>query len=109
MTVTAEDRGRKLGEVRMQFRVGKPNLEYERLDLDDRLLRRVADATGGRYCDLRLLGELVDSLSAEVRRGRQTREVRLYPDRASKSWALALVFLAAAAAEWIIRKRLQLS
>ena len=30
--------------------VGRPNLEFERLDLDDKLLGQIASATGGRTC-----------------------------------------------------------
>ena len=109
MKVSAVESGRRLGEVLIRFRVGKPNLEFERLDLDERLLRRVADATGGRYYDLATLDEMVSALVAEQRRGSVSRELRFYPDSQLKGWLVALIFLAAAAAEWLARKRLQLS
>jgi uncharacterized membrane protein len=109
LTVTGTEGGRKLGEVTLTFRVGKPNLEFERLDLNERLLRRVADQTGGRYCHLAVIDELVGALVAEARRGRRRREVRFYPDSAPKGWLVVALFMAAAGAEWLIRKRLQLS
>ena len=109
MTVRAHEGGRKLGEVKLDFRVGKPNLEFERLDLDERLLRRIADETGGRYYDLAIIDELVGSLVAEAREGTSSRELRFYPDTAPKGWVVVLIFMAAAGAEWLIRKRLQLS
>ncbi|MHC4915501.1 MAG: hypothetical protein ACYTGB_08415 [Planctomycetota bacterium] len=109
MKVAARQAGSKLGEVKIQFRVGKPNLEFEKLDLDERLLRRAADATGGRYYDLAVIDELVSSLVAEQRSGSVSRELRFYPDSAPKGWLVVLVFLAAAGAEWLVRKRLQLS
>ncbi len=109
MTVRASEGGRKLGEVKLDFRVGKPNLEFERLDLDERLLRRIADETGGRYYDLAIIDELVGSLVAEAREGTSSRELRFYPDTAPKGWVVVLIFMAAAGAEWLIRKRLQLS
>jgi uncharacterized membrane protein len=109
MTVAADDRGRKLGEVKIQFRVGKPNLEFEQLDLNERLLKRIADETGGRYYDLAVIDELVESLVAEVRQGTSSRELRFYPDNAPKGWVVVVIFMAALGAEWLIRKRLQLS
>jgi uncharacterized membrane protein len=109
LTVAAAEAGKALGEVTLEFRVGKPNLEFEKLDLDDRLLRRLADETRGRYFDLAGLDELVGALTGEVRASRTAREVRLYPETNLKGVLAALVFLAAAAAEWLIRKRLQLS
>jgi len=109
MTVVARDRGKKLGEVKLTFRVGKPNLEFEKLDLNERLLRRLAEKTGGRYYDLAVIDELVGSLVAEVREGSNSREMRFYPDSQPKSWLVIAIFMAAIGAEWLIRKRLQLS
>jgi hypothetical protein len=109
MKVAAADRGKKLGEVKLTFRVGKPNLEFEQLDLDERLLKRIADDTRGRYYDLAVIDELVSSLVAERRKKSTSRELRFYPDTGGKGWILVLLFMGAVSAEWLIRKRLQLS
>jgi uncharacterized membrane protein len=109
MIVTASEGGKKLGEIPLTFRVGKPNLEFEKLDLDERLLRRVAEKTHGRYYDLAVIDELVGSLVAEARKGSSSRELRFYPDTAPKGWIIALLFMTALSAEWLIRKRRQLS
>ncbi len=109
MKVRAREGGRKLGEVKLDFRVGKPNLEFERLDLNERLLRRIAGETGGRYYDLAVIDELVGSLVANARAGTTGRELRFYPDSGPKGWIVVIIFMAAACAEWLIRKRLQLS
>ncbi len=109
MTVEAKERGKKLGEVKLTFRVGKPNLEFEKLDLNERLLRRIAERTKGRYYDLAVIDELVGSLVADVREGSNSREMRFYPDNGPKGWIVILLFMTAVSAEWLIRKRLQLS
>ncbi len=109
LTVSAADGGKALGEVAIEFRVGKPNLEFEKLDLNDRLLRRIADETRGRYFELARLDELAAALTGEVRATRTARVIAFYPDQSWKNWVVVALFLAAAGAEWVIRKRLRMS
>ncbi|HOX04999.1 MAG TPA: glutamine amidotransferase [Planctomycetota bacterium] len=109
LLVSAADGGRALGEVTLEFRVGKPNLEFEKLDLNDRLLRRIADETRGRYFELARLDELTAALTGEVRATRTAQVIAFYPDQAWKNWLMVALFIVAAGAEWIIRKQLRMS
>jgi hypothetical protein len=109
LAISAAEGGKALGEVTIEFRVGKPNLEFEKLDLNDRLLRRIADETRGRYFELARLDELASALTGEVRSTRTAQVVSFYPDQSWKNWLVIALFIAAAGAEWIIRKRLRMS
>jgi uncharacterized membrane protein len=83
--------------------VGKPNLEFDRLDLDDALLTRIALATGGRYFHLSTADPLIGELDRKERRRHVSLEQPLsFP---GPFWVL---FLGVLATEWILRRRSRL-
>ena len=83
--------------------VGRPNLEYERLDLDDKMLTRIAGESGGRYQHITTADRLIDELNRKERRRHVSLEQRLY-------WSPGfwLLFVGVLAGEWVLRKRYQL-
>ena len=57
----------RLGELSLKadkiaVEVGRPNLEFEKLDLDEKMLERIAADTGGRYVPLATADHLIDQL-----------------------------------------------
>jgi uncharacterized membrane protein len=83
--------------------VGRPNLEFERLELDDKLLTRVAGETGGRYQHLTTADRLIEGLDRKERRLEKPVEVPL-------SWppGFWVLFVGTLAGEWVLRKKFQL-
>lgn len=92
-----------LHAVTTPFDVGRPNLEFDRLDLDDATLTQIASAAGGRYRHLSTADSLIDELDRRERRSRVALEQPL-------SWPVPYwgLFAAALTAEWTLRKRYQL-
>jgi uncharacterized membrane protein len=83
--------------------VGRPNLEFDRLDLDDKLLGRIAAATGGRYWHVSNADRLIEELDRTERRRHVGLEQPLtWPPL---YWSL---FVGVLAVEWVLRKRYQL-
>lgn len=79
--------------------VGRPNLEFDRVDLDEATLVKVAAATGGRYRHVSTADRLIEDLDRRERRSRVAFEQPLaFP---APCWAL---FVAVLTAEWILRK-----
>ena len=98
----------RLGELTLQaekidVEVGRPNLEFEKLDLDEKTLGRIAADTGGRYVHISTAGHLIDQLDRTQRKKRVYLEKPLF-------WAplFWLVFVGLVTVEWIVRRRLQL-
>jgi hypothetical protein len=83
--------------------VGRPNLEFDRLDLDDRRLAAIASATGGKYVHIRTADRLLADLNRQEQKRRVTYETPLYWPRFF--WP---VFVAVLTTEWVLRKRYQL-
>ena len=83
--------------------VGKPNLEFDRLDLDDGMLNRIATATGGRYRHVRSADDLIAELDRNEQRRHVSLEQPLYEPRLF--WIL---FVGVLTTEWALRRRLQL-
>lgn len=85
------------------FEVGRPNLEFEKLDLDENMLTKIASETGGRYYHITTADHLIDQLDSSGRKKRIVIERRLY-------WppGFWLVFVAAVTTEWILRRKWQL-
>jgi len=83
--------------------VGRPNLEFDRLDLDDALLNRIAAAAGGRYYHISTADELIGELDRKEKHRRVSLEQPLYFP--GVFWVL---FVGALATEWIMRRRIQL-
>ncbi len=85
--------------------VAVPRLEAENPVLDRALLKDVARVTGGQYVDLHQSRKLIELLDDEERVRRLSD-----PERRDlwSSWWVLLLFVGIFAAEWIIRKRLNL-
>src|SRR5207248_2458527 len=61
--------------------VGRPNLEFDRLDLDEALLSKIAGAAGGRYLDLSTAELLLGELDRQEKRRHVSLEQPLYAPR----------------------------
>lgn len=85
------------------FEVGRPNLEFDRLDLDEATLTKLASATGGRYSHISTADSLIGDLDRRERRSRVALEQPLYWP--APYWVL---FVGVLTAEWVLRKRYQL-
>jgi uncharacterized membrane protein len=85
------------------FEVGRPNLEFDRLDLDDRLLMSVAEASGGKYFHISTADRLLEMLQRQEQRRQVYLEQKLY-------WPVPfwVILVGALALEWGLRKRWQL-
>ena len=73
----------RLGEVVLKAEpttaeVGRPNLEFDRLDLDDAQLSRIAEATGGRYFHISTADQLIAELDRKEKRRHVSLEQPLY-------------------------------
>jgi uncharacterized membrane protein len=87
----------------MAVEVGRPNLEFEKLDLDEKTLGRIAANTGGRCVHISTADHLIDQLD------RTQRKRRVYLERPlfwpPLFWTL---FVGLLTTEWILRRRFQL-
>ncbi len=93
----------KLQAEKTSVEVGRPNLEFDRLDLDDAMLQRIAQAAGGRYYHISTADQLIDSLDRKEKRRHVSLEQPLYFPRVF--W---LLFVGVLATEWVLRRRFQL-
>jgi len=102
-TVTAAFGEGKLVSERLAWEVGRPNLEFERLDLDEKMLSEIAAVARGRYTHI----SAADHFLKQLERERQAKtifvEYRLY-------WPPAcwILLVSALTVEWVLRKRYQL-
>jgi uncharacterized membrane protein len=92
-----------LSSEKLTVEVGRPNLEFEELDLDDEMLGRIASDSGGRYVHITTADHLTEHFDRALRSRRQFRQQRLY-------WPplFWLLFVGVLSAEWILRRRFQL-
>ncbi len=98
----------RLGELtliaeKLSVEVGRPNLEFERLDLDEKMLSAVAAATGGRYVPLSAADHFIGQLGRGKHKKTVIVETQLY-------WppAVWILFVAIVTVEWTLRRRYQL-
>lgn len=83
--------------------VGRQNLEFEKLDLDDKLLARLATYTKGRYLHISSADLLLDQLDRSKRNRSEFTEGKLY--NPPLFWTL---FVGILSVEWILRRKYQL-
>jgi len=83
--------------------VGRPNMEFEKLDLDEKLLARIATDSGGRYFHITTAEQLIKQLDRAQRKKRVFIERRLY--RPPLFWTIFVVVLTM---EWALRRKYQL-
>jgi hypothetical protein len=98
----------RLGETnltaeKLVVEVGRPNLEFERLDLDEKTLAGIAAAAGGRYVHLSAADHLIEQLDRSQRKKTTFVEQRLYWPPGF--WAL---FVGVLTTEWVLRRKYQL-
>jgi uncharacterized membrane protein len=98
----------RLGELtltseKIAVQVGRPNLEFEKLDLDEKMLGNIAAATGGRYVPISTADHLIDQLDRTQRKKILHVEHRLY-------WppGFWMLFVGILTMEWVLRRRYQL-
>lgn len=92
-----------LAADKLYLEVGRPNLEYEKLDMDEKLLSRIAADTGGRYRHVSVASSLIEQLDRTQQRKKVYLERKLYwPEL---FWPLFVIVLTT---EWILRRRGQL-
>jgi hypothetical protein len=101
--VGAKVSGLVLQAEKTSAEVGRPNLEFDRLDLDDAMLKKIASATGGRYLHISTADELIAELDRQEHRQHVSLEQPLFFPRIF--WVL---FVGLLAAEWVLRRRFQL-
>jgi hypothetical protein len=103
ISVTGKLGERDLGKVDLTFAVGRPNQEFDRLDLNEALLRRIAEKSGGRYVTLADAQSLIGELRSHERSRRKLTELSLF-----NMPLFFLLFVGLVTAEWILRKRQEL-
>ena len=83
--------------------VGRPNLEFDRLELDEKMLSGIASKSRGHYAHLSSADRLIERLQ----RRRQSRlvefEVRLY--QPTLMW---IAFVGVLTSEWLLRRKYRL-
>jgi uncharacterized membrane protein len=122
MLVKAETLEGPIGAAELAFRVGRPNLEFDKLDLGDAMLKRLAERTGGKYVTLVGLNNFVRSLKSTEQAKSTVTRVDVWSDemhvtlpvvgRIDFSLYLVIafaVFTALVTAEWVLRRRRQLT
>lgn len=87
----------------IEVEVGRPNLEFDRLDLDDALLTKLATAARGQYRHIRTADRLLDDLDRRERKRHLTLETPLY-----RPWPFWTALVGLLTAEWFLRRRFQL-
>ncbi|MGI6417466.1 MAG: glutamine amidotransferase [Thermoguttaceae bacterium] len=98
----------KLGAISLEgeklaVEVGRPYLEFEKLDLDEKRLAEIAADTGGRYMHISTADSLIDQLDRTERKRQVQFETPL-----AVPLPLWLLFVGAVTTEWVLRRRFQL-
>lgn len=81
--------------------VGRPNLEFERLALDEKMLREIAEVSGGRYVHISTSDYLIDSLDRTARAETERLELRLF-----HPLIFWILFVGLLTTEWLLRLRM---
>ena len=92
-----------LAAERINVQVGHPDMEFERLGLEERTLERIAARSGGRYLHITTADSLIEQLDAKRKKQRVTTQRPLY-------WppGFWLLFALVLSGEWVLRRRFQL-
>lgn len=103
ITVSARLKNKQLTAPKLQVDVGRPNLEFDRLDLDEKRLVSIANDSGGQYLHISLAERLTEQLKRAYTRQIVQIEIPL-------AWPPLLwgLFVVALVGEWLLRRRYQL-
>lgn len=88
---------------KVSFEVGRPNLEFEKLDMNENLLVKIATATGGRYKHVSTADDLIEQLDRSQQKRREYFTWPLF--NPPLFWSLFVCLLTT---EWVLRRRFQL-
>lgn len=103
IVLAAQIGDQSLESEKIVVEIGRPNLEFEKLDLDEPMLTRIATDAGGRYVHISTAGHLIDQLDKTIRKKRLYFEKPLF--NPPLFW---LIFVGVITVEWVMRKRFQL-
>ena len=92
-----------LSSGKIAFEVGRPDLEFEKLDLDEKMLARIAADAKGRYFHITTADLLLSQLDRSQRKRSEYVERPLYSP--PLFWAL---FVGVITVEWVLRRKYQL-
>ncbi len=103
ITVSTQFKNKQLTAPKLQVDVGRPNLEFDRLDLDQKTLATIASDSGGQYLHISLADRFTEQLKRIYKQEIVQIEVPL-------AWPplLWVLFVGALASEWLLRRRYQL-
>ena len=88
---------------KLPIEVGRPDLEFEKLDLNEKLLGQIAADANGRYMHITAADHLIDQLDRTQRKKQIALERPLY--NPPVFWMLLVTLLTT---EWALRKKFQL-
>lgn len=88
---------------KIHVEVGRPNLEFEKLDMNEKVLVKIAAATGGRYKHITTADDLIDQLDRTQQKKKEYFTRPLF----HPGWFWTL-FVGLVTAEWVLRRRFQL-
>ncbi len=108
LMVEARKDNKRLGTDETDLAVGRANQEFDRLNIDRTLLKKLAQATGGEYYEPANFADLVERLRTETIKEDIHREVGIQTIPGLFG-VLFGVFLALVTAEWLLRKYYQLT
>ena len=88
---------------KIKVEVGRPNLEFEKLDLDEKMLSKIAAEAHGRYRHITTAGQIVYQLDSTLRKRTEPKKIELY-------WPTFywMFFVGVVTIEWVMRRRFQL-
>jgi hypothetical protein len=95
--------GTRIGSKKGEFTVEEYSLEDADLNTDFDLLKRMAEASGGKFYEKDQIGNLVTDLELVEKQEERTKEIQLWNHP-----ILLILFIGCLSAEWAIRKRAQL-
>lgn len=99
--VTATIRGKKVGDASAEFIIGKPTEEFDNVDMDEQLLRSLAEESGGKYFTALKARQIPEELEARRKKTVDQFESNIW----NRPFFCYGLFLGFVALEWILRKR----
>ncbi|MGB9598018.1 MAG: glutamine amidotransferase, partial [Candidatus Poribacteria bacterium] len=98
--VMAEYNGRLIGKGTAEFIVQTATLEYQSIQLNEPLLKQIADISGGKYYNINDINELSKSIKSDQESIILTKEQSVWDN----GWLLGFVVIMLTT-EWLLRKK----